>query len=183
MSWRVITYRLPAEPSRHRVAIWRELRRLGAVPLQQGTWAVPEGEAFDDGFAQVTEAITAAGGQPLVLAVADEQASAASLESLFTAQREAEWAEFVADCGKYEAELAGEVAKGKLTLAELDEEEQSLERLRRWYRAIRARDLFGAPSAPLAERRLKEAAEALDRLPHHASSPPTPPPRDPSRTS
>jgi len=162
--WRVITYRLPAEPSRHRVAIWRELRRLGAVPLQQGTWAVPDGEPFDAGFTQVTEGITKAGGQPVVLAVADDQASAAQLEALFTAQREAEWAEFVADCGKYEAELAGEVAKGKLTLAELDEEEQSLERLRRWYRAIRARDLFAAPSAADAERRLKEAAEALERF-------------------
>jgi hypothetical protein len=160
----MIIYRLPAEPSRHRVAIWRELRRLGAVPLQQGTWALPQGEPFDAGFAQVTEAITAAGGPPLVLAVADEQASAAQLESLFTAQREAEWAEFTADCGKYEAELAGEVAKGKLTLAELDEEEQSLERLRRWYRAIRARDLFGAPGAADAERRLKECAEALERF-------------------
>jgi hypothetical protein len=164
VSWRVITYRLPAEPSRHRVAIWRELRRLGAVPLQQGTWALPAGEPFDAGLAQVTEAITAAGGQPVVLTVADEQASVAQLEALFTAQREAEWAEFTADCGKYEAELAGEVAKGKLTLAELDEEEQSLERLRRWYRAIRARDLFGAPSGPDAERRLKECAEALERF-------------------
>ena len=164
MRWRVISYRLPAEPSRHRVAIWRELRRLGAVPLQQGTWALPAGEPFDAGFAQVTRGIEAAGGQPVVLAVADDQASVAQLESLFTAQREAEWAEFTADCGKYEAELAGEVAKGKLTLAELDEEEQSLERLRRWYRAIRARDLFGAPSAADAERRLKECAEALERF-------------------
>jgi len=164
VSWRVITYRLPAEPSRHRVAIWRQLRRLGAVPLQQGTWALPAGEPFDAGVAQVTEAITAAGGQPVLLGVADDEASVAQLEALFTAQREAEWAEFVADCGKYEAELAGEVAKGKLTLAELDEEEQSLERLRRWYRAIRARDLFGAPSGPDAERRLKECAEALERF-------------------
>jgi hypothetical protein len=164
VSWRVISYRLPADPSRHRVAIWRELRRLGAVPLQQGTWALPEGEPFDTGFAQVTAAITAAGGQPVVLAVAEEEASVAQLESLFTAQREAEWAEFIADCGKYDAELAGEVAKGKVTLAELDEEEQSLERLRRWYRAIRARDLFGAPSAAAAERRLKEVAEALERF-------------------
>jgi len=40
--------------------------------------------------------------------------------------------------------------------------EQSLDRLRRWYRTIRARDLFGAPSAPVAERRLKECAEALE---------------------
>lgn len=164
MTWRVITYRLPAEPSRHRVAIWRELRRLGAVPLQQGTWALPQGEGFDAGFAQVVETITTAGGQPVVLAVADDDAGAAQLEALFTAQREAEWGEFVADCGKYEAELAGEVAKGKLTLAELDEEEESLERLRRWYRTIRARDLFGAPTAAAAEAGLKDCAEALERF-------------------
>src|SRR6516164_1392185 len=153
--WRVITYRLPPEPSRHRVAVWRELRRLGAVPLQQGTWAVPEGEPFEAGFAQVVEVVKAAGGQPVVLAVTGEEASAAQLEELFTAEREAEW-------GKYETELAGEVGKGKLTLAERDEEEQSLDRLRRWYRTIKARDLFGAPSAAAAERRLKECAEALE---------------------
>ena len=164
MPWRVITYRLPPEPSRHRVAVWRELRRLGAVSLQQGAWAVPDGEPFEAGFAQVLEEIKAAGGQPVVLAVADDQDSVAQLEALFTAQREAEWSEFLSDCGKYEAELAGEVAKGKLTLAELDEEEQSLERLRRWYRTIRARDLFGAPSAPAAEARLKDCAEALERF-------------------
>jgi Protein ChrB, N-terminal len=84
------------------------------------------------------------------------------LEALFTGQREAEWGEFLSDCGKYETELAGEIAKGKLTLAELDEEEQSLDRLRRWYRTIRARDRFGAASAPVAERRLKECTEALE---------------------
>ena len=162
MSWRVITYRLPPEPSRHRVAVWRELRRLGAVALQQGTWAVPDGQPFEAGLSQVVEEIKAAGGQPVVLAVADEEASAAQLEALFTAQREAEWGEFLSDCGKYETELAGEIAKGKLTLAELDEEEQSLDRLRRWYRTIRARDLFGAPSAAVAERRLKECTEALE---------------------
>ena len=162
MSWRLITYRLPAEPSRHRVAVWRELRRLGAVALQQGAWAVPDGEPFEAGLTQVAEAIKQAGGQPVVLAVAEEDASASQLEALFTAQREAEWGEFLSDCGKYEIELAGEVDKGKLTLAELDEEEQSLDRLRRWYRTIKARDLFGAPSAPVAERRLKECTEALE---------------------
>jgi len=164
VSWRLITYRLPAEPSRHRVAVWRELRRLGAVPLQQGTWVLPEGEGFDAGLTQVIETIGEAGGQPVVLKVADDDIGSVSLEDLFTAQREAEWGEFLSDCGKYEAELAGEVAKGKLTLAELDEEEESLERLRRWYRAIRARDVFGAPSAPDAERRLKECADALERF-------------------
>ena len=162
MIWKLITYRLAAEPSRHRVAVWRELRRIGAVALQQGTWALPAGERFDAGFARVVKTITAAGGEPVVVTVADDSDSTLQLEALFTSQREAEWGEFLSDCGKYEKELVGEVAKGKLTLAELDEEEQSLDRLRRWYRAIRARDLFGAPSAPAAAQRLKECATALD---------------------
>jgi hypothetical protein len=163
MPWQIIAYRLPTEPSRHRVAVWRELRRLGAVSLQQGTWALPSGEGFDEGFAQVVQTIDAAGGQPVTLAVADDDHSVTQLERLFTEQRDLEWQEFLADCDKYEAELADEVKKGKLTLAELDEEEESLERLRRWYRTIRARDLFGAPGAIAADRRLKECIEALER--------------------
>lgn len=99
-----------------------------------------------------------------MLAIADDEASESRLRALFTEEREAEWAEFLGDCGKYEAELAGEVAKGKLTLAELDEEEHSLDRLRRWYRAIRGRDLFGAPGATAAELRLKECADALEHF-------------------
>ena len=83
------------------------------------------------------------------------------MEELFTTQREAEWAEFLGDCGKCQAGLAGEVAKGKLNLAERDEEEESLDRLRRWYRVIRARDVLGAPAAVTAQRRLKECVEAL----------------------
>lgn len=164
VSWRIITYRLPSQPSRHRVAVWRELRRLGAVSLQQGSWAVPAGEGFDEGFDTVVATIDRAGGQPVVLGVADDDASVTQLERLFTEQREAEWVEFLGDCTKYEAELADEVAKGKLTLAELDEEEESLDRLRRWYRTIRGRDLFGAPSAHNAETRLKECTEALEHF-------------------
>ena len=85
----------------------------------------------------------------------------AQLEEMFTAAREAEWREFLADCDKYEAELERETEKGKFTLAELDEEEQSLERLRRWYRELKVRDLFAARSSSEAERRLKQCAELL----------------------
>ena len=61
-------------------------------------------------------------------------------------------------------ELAHEVAIEKFTLAELDEEEQNLDRLRRWYRELRTRDLFGAPSAARAEQRLKACVESLEQF-------------------
>ncbi len=159
MGWRLLVYRLPAEPSRHRVAVWRELRRAGAVALQQATWALPPGVVFDGVLARALELVERADGKVLVLDVDGSEANRVALEGLFTEEREAEWTEFLSECDKAEVELAGEVAKEKFTLAELDEEEQNQDRLRRWYRELRARDLYGAPSA---QRRLKECAVALE---------------------
>ena len=51
--WLLLWVRLPAEPSRHRVAVWRELRRTGAVSLGQCSWAVPDVTAFTEGIVTV----------------------------------------------------------------------------------------------------------------------------------
>jgi hypothetical protein len=60
------------------------------------------------------------------------------------------------------AEIDKEIAKKKFTFAELDEEEQSLERLRRWHRELRLRDALGAPSATEAEDQLRKSEARLE---------------------
>ena len=94
-------------------------------------------------------------------ATAADQASAARLERAWTDAREAEWTEFRAECARYLAELDKEVATGKLTAAELEEEDQSMERLRRWHRELRLRDAHGAPSATQADQDLKQCEAKL----------------------
>ena len=163
MAWLLLVVRLPAEPSRHRVAVWRELRRAGAVSLGQGVWAVPRVGVFTQALDRAVQLAQRGDGEAIVLEAAGRtEADTTRLEALFTDAREAEWVEFLADCAKYEAELDHEIAEAKFTLAELEEEEQSLERLRRWQRDLRARDLFGAPSAAEAEQRLKHCGERLE---------------------
>jgi flagellar biosynthesis regulator FlaF len=163
LRWTVLVVRLPADPSRHRVAVWRELRRVGALMLGQGVWAVPATPVFTSSLERAVSLAERGDGEVVLLEAAGrDEANAARLEGLFTAARQAEWTEFVADCGKYEAELDKEIRTAKFTLAELDEEEQSLDRLRRWYRDIKVRDLFGAPAAAEAEQRLKHCAERLE---------------------
>jgi hypothetical protein len=163
MEWIMLLFRVPAEPSRHRVAVWRELRRTGAVSIGQSAWLAPAAPAFADGIARAVAIIQAAGGEAIVLDVGGHQpADSERLAAVYTAAREAEWTEFVAECAKYLAEIDKEIAKGKLTLAELDEEEQSLERLRRWHRELRLRDALGAPSAAGADQRLKECEAKLE---------------------
>jgi hypothetical protein len=162
MDWWTLSYRLPAEPSRFRVAAWRRLRGGGALALQQATWAFPAGPRFDSLVGELEELIQAAGGELFVFRGDPHGDAGARLEAQFTVAREEEWSEFLNDCAKFDAEIRNEIAKEKFTYAELEEEEQALERLRRWYRRIRSRDVFGAPSAAAAEIRLKEVAEALE---------------------
>ncbi len=146
--WLVLVVRVPADPSRHRVAVWRELRRVGALSLGQGAWVVPDAPVFADGVARVVELARRGGGEVLVLDAAGRaQPDAARLEALFTAERAEEWAEFLADCDKFDAEIDKEIRTRKFTLAELEEEEQSLERLRRWHRAITALSLIHISAA------------------------------------
>jgi hypothetical protein len=111
----------------------------------------------------VVELVERGEGEVLVLqASAAGEHSAGRLKALFGAAREVEWAEFRSECQKYLAELQREIATEKFTLAELDEEEQSLERLRRWHRELTLRDVFGVPSALAAGDGLRSSEAALE---------------------
>jgi hypothetical protein len=163
MQWIVLVFRVPAEPSRHRVAVWRALRRTGAVSLGQSAWLAPAAPAFTEGIGRAVELVQAAGGEAVVLdAIGHEPADQQRLAAIYTTAREAEWVEFLSECGKYLAEIDKEIATDKLTLAELDEEEHSLEGLRRWHRDLRLRDVLGAPSAANADQHLKDCEAKLE---------------------
>lgn len=161
-TWLLVVPRVPAQPSRHRVAVWRELRRLGAVPAAAGMWAVPDLPAFSEGLTAVRElAERGDGGLSVFRATGHGDADATELRDAFTSTRVDEWNEFVADCGKFDAEIDREFAKEKFTFGELEEEEQSLDRLRRWHRDLLRRDAFAQPEALRATERLAVSAEKL----------------------
>jgi hypothetical protein len=166
--WIVVLARLPAEPARHRMALWRELRRSGAIPLGQAVWAVPDLPAVRPLLVRLNDLVAAGNGTLLLLAAKGFAASdVARLEQLYVATRAEEWSEFDADCGKYLTELDKEERLGKYTLAELEEEEQSLDRLRRWYRELRSRDLLGIPATTDSATALKQCEERFETYADH----------------
>ncbi len=91
----------------------------------------------------------------------DEQ-SQRVLEQAFRDARSDEWTEFLADCKKFDAEIAKEISIKKFTFAELEEEEQSLDRLRRWFRDLKKRDVLQLESAKQAEAALSGCVANLD---------------------
>jgi hypothetical protein len=157
-------YRLPAEPSSARVAVWREVRRSGALQLQQSVIAFPDLEPFQRAVARIRAAVDEVGGS--VVAVRAEPLDASDEARLISAWNEAraeEYGELVSECGKLVAEIDKEFRIHKFTLAELDEEEADLDKLTRWHERIRARDVCGCERADEAREALGLATDALAR--------------------
>lgn len=163
MTWLLLIVRLTGESSRTRVGVWRELRKIGAAPVSSGIWTVPDTPYFATAVQKVVEIAGRGSGDVLVLPTfGGEDPSGEALCAAFRAQRLDEWEEFSRDCSKFEEEIAKEIRNGKFTLAELEEEEQSLERLRRWYRDLKSRDVLELPEAQAAEALLRQCSGVLD---------------------
>lgn len=164
--WLVLVVKVPANPSRHRVAVWRQLRRSGAVPLGQGIWTLPDHPGGIDEVERIRQLITQGQGDLLVLTTSGQAAEDAdSLLTVFSRARDEEWSEFLTECGHYVKQIATGIAEHNFTLAELEEEEQSLQRLQRWHRDVMRRDVFGSRCQVEAGTRLQEC---IDRLEEYA---------------
>src|SRR5437867_10455379 len=64
--WVALSYRLPREPTRTRLAVWRRLKRLGSVLFHNAIWLLPEDGATREAFEWLLEEIEEQGGTGLL---------------------------------------------------------------------------------------------------------------------
>ncbi len=179
--WLVLVYRVPADPSSNRVSVWRDLKRAGALYLQQCVCVVPLRSDLKEAVAAVREKISRLGGSSNLFEV--PQLSAVEEDSLVSGFRELaakQYAEIVEECEtKFVKEVEFERFRENFTFAEAEEIEQDLDKIRRWYSRIRERDWFGAPGSNEVEQWLARCEELVEqfyaevhaRSAKHAASP------------
>jgi hypothetical protein len=66
MRWVLLSSRLPREPSRLRLGVWRRLRRVGAVLLHDAVWVLPADPKTREAFEWLAEEIVEQGGSAFV---------------------------------------------------------------------------------------------------------------------
>jgi hypothetical protein len=161
--WLVLVYRIRAESSGRRTYVWRRLRQLGAVYLQQAVAILPDRPDLRAGLDQVGSRILAGGGEASLLeTVSPTPAWEAELIDRFNAARDAEYDEVVESVERFEDEIRRETRKKRFRFAELEEGEADWEKLRRWYTRLVERDFFGAAGRPAAEQALARGRALLD---------------------
>ncbi|HEY6275466.1 MAG TPA: Chromate resistance protein ChrB [Streptosporangiaceae bacterium] len=159
--WLVLIYRVPSEPSRLRAAVWRRIKSLGAIYLQNSAAALPAGTGHERALRKLRSEILDMGGTAVLLSCAI-LAGAAEVMETFQAARNDEYGEIVDRCDDFLAQVKKEHVAEHFTYAELEENEVDLAKLQNWFARVRQRDTFDAEGRQAAEAALVTCEQALE---------------------
>ena len=153
--WLLCSYRLPREPSRLRLAVWRRLKRVGAIMVHDGQWVLPKDAKTLEDFEWLAEEIEERGGSVMLWEARSlPQRQDSTVVLRFRAAAEARYAAI--------AEAAGKLARGGkrrgFTARSVEKALQQLRGLERTLRLERRRDYFRAPGRREAEESVAAAA-------------------------
>lgn len=162
-TWLLLTYKVPPAPASKRVALWRRLKGMGAVYLQNGVCLLPKTDDHVRRLKMLENDIAEAKGESVILeTVALDKGQEEKVIARFKADRDEAYEEFIDKCDDFEREVAKEVAASHFTYAELEENDVDLKKLRGWLAKIRKLDFYDAARAAEAEQRLNGCEAVLD---------------------
>ncbi|MBX3448182.1 MAG: hypothetical protein KF777_01410 [Planctomycetaceae bacterium] len=106
-SWLLLVYRIPRNPTAGRVFVWRKLKQLGAIALQDAVWVLPLTPRTQEQFQWLASEITELQGEA-VLWEADHvyATDREGLRRQFLEPVEAEYREILAALRKKDRDLA-----------------------------------------------------------------------------
>ena len=136
-SWLLLLFSLPTNRNTERVAVWRRLKKMGAVQIKTSTYLLPDEPAQYEQFQWLAQQIRDYGGDStLVRAQEIEGLTKEKVIAMFNDAR-------AKDYGELRKSLQGFITRRKKMDAEGAASE--LEKLTRQFREIRAVDFFDSP--------------------------------------
>ena len=133
-SWLLLLYSLPTNRNTERVAVWRRLKKMGAVQIKTSTYLLPDEPAQHEQFQWLAQQIRDYGGDStLVRAHEIEGLTRDEIVSLFNAGRDKEYVDL-------RKALQDFISRRRRSDAELTAIE--LERLTKQFRELRQIDFF-----------------------------------------
>ena len=162
-SWVVIIYKVPSSPSTIRVAIWKKIKELGALPLQQSVYILPNLTELKDAIKQLKRQIQQSGGECKLLEVASfEGSQEEELIEGFNSLRNEEYEEILEECEAFSQEIERETKVEKFYFSEVEEIEKRLQGLKEWFNIVVRRDFFGVELRGKVSEILKECEDEFD---------------------
>jgi hypothetical protein len=163
-AWLLFVHQLPSHPSNLRVRTWRRLQQLGALPIKQAVYVLPDTPAAREDFEWLKTEVKSAGGDASVFAAANVDAwSDDALVEEFRRSRQDAYAALSRDVEKI-LKRAGKARRGTRAPAI----PRLLEIFRERLTAIEAVDFFGSAGREGVTTLLKQLEDRTSE-PHGAA--------------
>ncbi|MCK7494223.1 MAG: hypothetical protein MZW92_25680 [Comamonadaceae bacterium] len=144
--------------------MWRQLKKLGAVNFQT-VWVVPQTSSAVGELLKLIEIIEQYKGEGLLIegkALNKKQVEA--LQKTFVDSRNEEYQELIQKCDDYGKEIASETERKNFIFAEVEENEEELDKLKQWFAKIEARDFVKASLRKVALEKIKTCEKMFDEF-------------------
>jgi hypothetical protein len=164
VTWLILVYRVPSDPTRLRAAVWRRLRNLGAVYLQNSAAAAPRTPHSERMLRALRNEIVETMSGKAYLISTSSVIGEGDLVALYNEARDDEYEEILDKCKDFHAGVAKEVAAKHFTYGELEENEEDLSKLQGWYQKVKVRDVLGAGRADEVAAALQDCAATLEEF-------------------
>jgi hypothetical protein len=161
-----LIYRMPTKPTAGRVAVWRSLKKAGAVYLQDSACVLPDTDEIRAELDPVLKRIDESDGSYHLLPLAElPEEEDAKLVQLFVDQATKHYAEIVEDCEvNFVKEIEFENFRENFTYEEAEEIRMEYEKICTWFDRVQERDWFGAPNEGEAREWLRRCESLLDEF-------------------
>ena len=158
--WLLLIHQIPPKPDYLRVKIGRRLQRVGAVPVKNSVYVLPDSDqAFEDFQWIRTEIIDGGGDASICRAEFVDGLTGEEIRNLFRSARDEDFAGVAAAARELWAATRSKNRKGARPRTRPDDD---LERLRKRFAAILAIDFFAAPERAAAKEALDILASELE---------------------
>ncbi len=162
MRWLLLIYSVPAEPSRKRATIWREVKKSGAIYLRDGVCALPQRAETLAALSLIAAKVDELGGLATLARSAElDDARTAWLLNTAGEARVAEYEDIRNEITAFLAHIRREQEHRDFSFTELEELDQDLTKLRRWSIQIASREFSASPAATAVSELLAQCEAEL----------------------
>jgi len=141
------------------VAIWRQLKKLGAVSYQS-VWVLPYSNERVKEVNRLIQDIEAWKGEGLLVdgkVLNKDQEE--RINAVFVESSNEEYQEIISKCDDYAKEIEFEIGRQNFIFAELEENEEGLENLKQWLKKVEKREVVEVPLHKVAVEKIKSCED------------------------
>jgi vacuolar-type H+-ATPase subunit H len=162
-SWIVVIYDVPSKPSKLKVRVWREFKKLGALYPQMSLCILPNNGENIEKIEKISKIILSGGKFIKITATELDEKEHDKILNMYRKDRDKQYEEIVEEYEEFIDETNLNIRNNKFTQEEVEEMEEVLDGLHRWFdKALSLDWIEESPKIAELKELVKKCQDSMD---------------------